>query len=339
VRLAGIWHSARPRRTTTLLSALLLLALWASPTPAAQDPPCTPGLGVDCPLVLGEAAWARLEGPGAWHGWSVSIPQSEHVYLTLLPAEMSPPLRWSVFDPHGDLVETQTVTAEGEHVLLTDPEVGEYRVLIEAPSAPIPPEPYLVFAWWAAPGAGTILAQDGFDLPERGWFPEAVRESDLEARYLDGEYQIHQLEPSAAVAVSLPLYVRDATLAVDARVEGDTRRQLVNLSCRAAGRTRYVLLLDPTDGDVALRRQDADRSVTLVEFRVHPAVRRGNATNRIELSCLGRTISGRVNGVEQFSVDDDGITEPGLWAIGGGTFLTGPQVATVRFDNVVLTAR
>jgi hypothetical protein len=69
------------------------------------------------------------------------------------------------------------------------------------------------------------------------------------------------------------------------------------------------------------------------------AVRQGGAVNRIELSCRGTTISGRINGVTVVSVSDNAHANGQMWfAVGetAGAASTGAR-ARARFSNLVVT--
>jgi len=63
------------------------------------------------------------------------------------------------------------------------------------------------------------------------------------------------------------------------------------------------------------------------------AVRAGEAVNRLELRCVGTTITGTVNGVDVVSINDPAYGEGShaLGVRGSGTI--------ARFDNLVVTQR
>jgi hypothetical protein len=64
----------------------------------------------------------------------------------------------------------------------------------------------------------------------------------------------------------------------------------------------------------------------------------GNATNRLELVCVGNTISLAVNGRRVASVEDD-TYRMGWVDIGAGVFSERTEIVQARFDNLVLTQR
>jgi hypothetical protein len=66
----------------------------------------------------------------------------------------------------------------------------------------------------------------------------------------------------------------------------------------------YALLAVPATGQFALSNFDGYRWIHLVPFRPSDAVRRGTASNHLELTCAGSTLVGRINGTEVASVQD-----------------------------------
>ena len=64
-----------------------------------------------------------------------------------------------------------------------------------------------------------------------------------------------------------------------------------------------------------------------------PSIRRGGATNRLELTCAGTRITAMINGEPVASVPDSTYRE-GRWWIGVG--FEGETPTEVRFDNLLL---
>ena len=190
----------------------------------------------------------------------------------------------------------------------------------------------------AQPASGDILLSDNMENPDTGVLP--AQSSDPARRrigYVGGEYVIEKLaaaEPESGVL--LPGDYSDAALTIDARLAGDTNGRHIIMLCRR-DRERgvgYALLFDPNDGEYRLLRTDDDRGVQL-DGGFSTAFRSGGATNRLELSCAGSTISAAVNGALAVSVEDATYRQ-GQLAIGVGVwsaFL--PATAEARFDNLV----
>ncbi len=63
---------------------------------------------------------------------------------------------------------------------------------------------------------------------------------------------------------------------------------------------------------------------------------RNQVTNRIELSCIGSTISGRINGTEEVSAQDSAYRQGGLF-IAAGADAGGPPNVEAHFRNLVVS--
>ena len=189
----------------------------------------------------------------------------------------------------------------------------------------------------AAPPPGTGLLADDFSDPDRGSLPLASSDARVAGfAYLDGEYQLRKLDNSSSVALAeLPGEYRDASLAVDVRPVGPTASHQIMVACRyTADASGYALIVLTDVGLFAVARLDRGSQSILSEQRSN-AIQRGTATNRIELSCTGNTISATANGQVLASVQDaryaEGAMLIGVWADGSG--------AEARFDNLVVTQR
>ncbi|HYR17243.1 MAG TPA: hypothetical protein VEQ67_23965, partial [Mycobacterium sp.] len=66
------------------------------------------------------------------------------------------------------------------------------------------------------------------------------------------------------------------------------------------------------------------------------ALLRNQVTNRIELSCVGPTISGRINGNEVVSAQDSAYRQGALF-IAAGADAGGPPTVEAHFRNLVVT--
>ncbi len=106
------------------------------------------------------------------------------------------------------------------------------------------------------------------------------------------------------------------------------------MTCRESEIGGYGFLISPDDGSFVLAKLDARNSVTLVT-QSSSAIRRGNATNRIELSCVADTISASINGTQVASVRDSAHKEGAF----GLALSARTRTADARFDNLVLTRR
>jgi S1-C subfamily serine protease len=189
----------------------------------------------------------------------------------------------------------------------------------------------------ATPAVGEVISSDNFDDEARGILPRAATDPARWRRgYVSGEYQVQKIDPSwtAATAAYVPGTHANASISVDARLVGDFVDRYVLLTCRESRAGAYGLLVSPEEGTFTLARAETGSQVTLIA-QASGAIRRGNATNHLELSCVGDNISVSINGSQVASVRDSALKE-GAFGFGlSARNLT----ADALFDNLVLTRR
>lgn len=183
----------------------------------------------------------------------------------------------------------------------------------------------------AQPAPGTILLEDNFDDPSIGILPRGG--------YRDGEFALTRSAASTGVSViRLPGTQTDTTLSVDVRLVGETEGRSVALACRrstgSGTPTQYRFTMLPDLGRYALSRFDAGGNVTLTSG-TSAAIRAGNESNHVELTCAGGTITVSVNGDQVTAAQDVTYAEGELSL---GVSADTDQAAEARFDNLVLTA-
>lgn len=187
--------------------------------------------------------------------------------------------------------------------------------------------------------SGAILLTDSFDNLAAGVLPRA---SDNPARftlaYENGEYAVRQVDPSAAVVVTLPGVYSGATLAIDARIVSLPVERYLDFGCMSSSTTGYRMELYPQESKVRLLRQDGRTSVALVDWQFWAAIKRGNGVNRIELSCADAVIAITVNGQRLITFPDGTYRNGAMW-FGVHTAPNSGVVADVRYDNLVLSQR
>lgn len=186
----------------------------------------------------------------------------------------------------------------------------------------------------------TVLLADRFDDPARGALPIAIISDYVRTGYNNGEYQIAGVSSAAVGApyVALPGSYTDTTLTVDARVVGETDQRHFTLYCRTSGERFTFLDITLSSGEVVIwRATNYGASQTPMVFPPAESIRRGNASNRFQLSCSGATISATANGVLIASLEDDGAVAFGGAALGCLALLPGQPTCDVRLDNLTLT--
>lgn len=202
----------------------------------------------------------------------------------------------------------------------------------EATRVPSPP---------SRPAAGSTILADNFADVASGWLPRSSPQTaQAFTGYVDGEYQIRVTDASLSLlqVAYLPGLYADASLTVEVRALGNPPAQGAVLACRqqaSPDTSAYRLFVEPAAQSFRLFRRDAATSVDFAPFQESTAIRGGNQTNRLELSCAGNLISATINGVVVASAQDSAYSS-GEWWLGTGMVNT---VGELRFDNLVLTQK
>jgi hypothetical protein len=156
-----------------------------------------------------------------------------------------------------------------------------------------------------------------------------------------GEYAIQRIDPEDARALSLSLSVavpgayRDVSITVDGRLVGETAGRSLGVDCRFMAGSGYAFVVVPDNRVFTLFYYEGDRTTILVTEPT-TAIRRGEASNRIELSCTGTTITARVNDTVVATVQDARNGDGGVRIRAAVPPAT---TADARFDNLVVTQR
>jgi class 3 adenylate cyclase len=195
-----------------------------------------------------------------------------------------------------------------------------------------------VVQWLASPEI-TLLSDD-FEASTRHTLPDtSIYPNEFAVSYGGGEYTIQTIALSQGrlPSVVVPGWYGNASLAVDARVIGDTDVQSIVLGCRnAAPRSGYRFTLRPGQGTGALdRTDDVPVLIRLAPMTSRGAVNPRTARNRVELRCIGSTISATVNGTEVASARDATYSAGRMWI--GAT--VDPNVIAfghALFDNLLI---
>jgi hypothetical protein len=188
-----------------------------------------------------------------------------------------------------------------------------------------------------APRAAAGDLRDGFDDPAAGALPtESEDPAVFRVAYEGGEYVVATLDPTfdGFGIARLPGTYADAALAVDARLADEVAGGHLNLGCRTTAAGGYQLSVVPAYGQFTIVRWDGDAPTVLAEWAAAEAIRGGTETNRLELSCVGATVSARINGAEVGSVRDDRHAQ-GAFYLGAGVFAEAqPGTVEARFDDL-----
>jgi hypothetical protein len=185
---------------------------------------------------------------------------------------------------------------------------------------------------------GKVVLTDSFDNPAAGRLSGQSDDPAVEQGYLGGEYQVRLLASARPVrVVAANSAFADLQVAVDARLAEGTEGRWVGVACRMSPKDGtaqfYALLVVPATGQFAVSNFDGYRWIHLVPFRSSDAVRRGNASNHLELTCVGPTLVARINGTEVASAQD-GTYGAGYVAVVVNHDEGVPLEA--RFDNLIV---
>jgi hypothetical protein len=105
--------------------------------------------------------------------------------------------------------------------------------------------------------------------------------------------------------------------------------------CREQGDGNGYYLLISGDGGYAIVKAQNDRFVPLVEWTRTDAVKQGNASNHIEATCNGTTLTLVVNGTRVATVEDSTYSKGDI-ALTVTSYEDG-EPSEVLFDNVKVT--
>ncbi len=248
-----------------------------------------------------------------------------------------------------------TVAASGAVVASPSPSPAEVAraAAISSPVAASSPVPSPSLSVAASPGAVAspspapkpttppgVFVADNFDQEEFGQLQRtSPRPNDYTFAYDAGEYVMTKINPAlpAAPIVFVPGTFNNSVLAVDVRIMGNVASRYAFVVCRdqsTGGQTKqYRASIVPDGRRVILSRWDSGTQRVLSEARDEPAIRTGNAVNRLELRCTGVRIAAVVNG-KVVATADDMTLDKGEHGLGAGTFAGVEGTLEARFDNL-----
>jgi hypothetical protein len=213
-----------------------------------------------------------------------------------------------------------------------------------APTDGAPPVPSPIASPVTLSGGDPTQAaiSDDFEDPAKGWLPRSFDDSqraEFSGGYEAGYYVIRARNPvnNRYFTVQAPGTYADVSVAVDARIVGDSAGRGLGLSCRRGGPgNEYRLILNLDRGTFAIVRLVDSRSTSLIPFTAAPSMQRGNRQNRVELTCAGASISASINGIVVATVADTTFKE-GRVGLVVGTLPSNNVPIEGRFDNLVIT--
>jgi hypothetical protein len=180
-----------------------------------------------------------------------------------------------------------------------------------------------------------VMFRDDFGDPDRpGLPPSAPPGAKFERHYDGGHYVIQSVDPSLreVVRADLPGSYQDTSVVVLGSLEGDASGRDVIVACRsqATSVTQLRFRAEPAEQRFALEYWKNGQPTTLLAPTRHPAIRPGGEENRLELTCVGSRVIGRINGQDIFDETvPDLPPNGGIW-VGASAF--GYEDTTVRLS-------
>jgi hypothetical protein len=198
------------------------------------------------------------------------------------------------------------------------------------------------FGTTPAPVAGQpsdVLFQDDFSNKSSGW--DSVSDEDGVTDYVDGAYRIFvnktQFDFWANPGQSLP---------ADVRVEVDVTKTAgpdindIGIICRynqSNDVSTFYYLYITSEGFANISKIENDEPSTLSEeiTTPNPAIKTGNASNRLRADCVGSTLTLYVNDQQVLTTTDSSIAAGGDVGLIAGTF--DESGTDILFDNFIVT--
>lgn len=184
--------------------------------------------------------------------------------------------------------------------------------------------------------AESSLWYEDFSDPASGWRAES--DASAEVGYVDGVMRILVKWGDRLAWASAQRRYRDFHLTVEASQVSGPDDNEYGVLVRMQDRTHLYRFSISGDGYYQVVRLDGDRETPLTsEWKPSDAIRKGVATNVLEVICKGPRMTFRVNGVVLAEVEDATYREGDI-ALFAGSFHDPGTGVEVHFDNLRVTA-
>jgi len=171
-----------------------------------------------------------------------------------------------------------------------------------------------------AAAEGNLLLYETFDTNDTGWF------TNKEVTLSDGKYQMH---PAGTGRLSFMLYeIPDGEITIQTQQQGGIRDAGYGLLFRVRDNTNFYYFLIASLGYFSFGYTIDNEYIAVIPWTQTPAVNQDDeSVNILKISMAGDTISGLINSVEVFSIQDTTFRNGGLG------FLTSPNIS-INYDNL-----
>jgi hypothetical protein len=198
----------------------------------------------------------------------------------------------------------------------------------------------------APPGRGPVLASDPLSDGKRGSLPfPSADPAHYRLRFVGGEYDLNVVDGTwlgASKDLEKPVLkvpaAADMSIAVDARLVGTLGDRNVSVRCRVTDTPTYIgyiLWVDPVLRSYTLGMDNTDGTATTLKGGHSTFIQPGIHWNRLQLSCIGDTITAVINGHRVANVRDTHFPS-GTVGIGTGTTALVPNL-DAHFANLEVT--
>ena len=180
-----------------------------------------------------------------------------------------------------------------------------------------------------------VLFEDEFDgQSDCGWV--TYSRSGATVDVADGALQITTSQPGQLWWSNPGRDFDDQVITAEARQAEGPDDNAYGLICRYQNEENFYLFLVSGDGYYAIGKYQSgsDEVVYLTadnQFQPSDAINQGNATNRIEASCIGNELSLAVNGLSLVTVTDPTFV---TGDIGVAASTLQPGTSLIEFDNI-----
>lgn len=192
-------------------------------------------------------------------------------------------------------------------------QLGQFgRRILEGGAQPSPsPTPAPSPSASPSPSAN-VLFQDNFTDPNSGWPIGKHPQGHYESHYLPGEFRIALAAADYYAILTNRNFAPQANVRLEADMTrfGPVQEPLFGFACRSANLDNFYGAVIDTFGNALLFKFQDGRYVELGRAQNHPAIQRGNATNRVRFDCVGTQLTLYVNGTPITTAQDG--------AFGGG---------------------
>ena len=179
-----------------------------------------------------------------------------------------------------------------------------------------------------------ILFKDDFSEPSSGW--DRVNRANGITDYVDGAYRIFVNTPSYDIWANPGLGFSDTIIEVEAEKVAGPEDNDFGIICRYQGPQNYYSFLISSDGYYGIVKVVDGQQELIDEHTMaySEVIRKGEASNKLNVKCIGNRLSLSVNGSLLAEVNDTAFTSGDVGLIAGTFDIAGTDI---YFDNFIVS--